>query len=142
MIVDRNKFKEMVAKNAKEIAAKTSEQSVRRMDETVKEVIAQSAAEVSSLLTLISGVIQTEQETMKESMKRVWEQTEASNDEKSLKIRKDALDKALESQHATLQRIFDLVIAKKSNMKHFEFNHDDNDDETSDPLPEATSSQN
>jgi len=126
MVVDRNKFKDMVSKSAKEIAAKTTEQSVRRMEETVKEVTVQSAAEIGSLLTLISGVIQTEQESIKQNMKAVWDETEANKGEEGSMIerRKQALDKALEAQKSTLQRIFDLVIAKKSQLQHFNASRD------------------
>ena len=120
MIVDRNAFKDMVTKSAKDIAAKTTENSAKRMDEAIKTVIEQSAAEMGSTLALISTIIQTEQESLKNYMAKLWSETDASKPEE-IEKRKEALDTALASQQTTLQRIFDIVIAKKSTVQHFEF---------------------
>lgn len=120
MVVDRTKFKDMVAKSAKDIAAKTTEASVQRMEETIQGVMAQSAAEIGSTLTMISTIIQTEQDNMKANLEQVWQETDETKQE-DLSRRKDALNAALSSQQSTLQRIFDLVISKKSAMQHFLF---------------------
>lgn len=120
MIVDKNKFKDMVTKSAKDIAAKTSEASVRRMEESIKVAQEDMVAEVVGTLNMISQVIVTDQETLKSNLQKTWEVTSDASAE-GLEKRRAALEQAMASQQATLQRVFDLIVAKRSEVQHFEF---------------------
>jgi hypothetical protein len=119
MIVDRTKFKDMVAKNAKDIAAKTTEASVKRMEASIAIAQKDLATEMGATLSLISDVLATEQASMKASLEKAWESSPDTPE--GMDQKRQVLQNAMTAQQATLQRIFDLVIAKKSSLQHFQF---------------------
>lgn len=120
MIVDKLKFKDVVQKNAEDLAAKKSEMAVRRLEAAQKEIERRAASEIETVLTLIANVVQTEQSKLETAVEQVWTETESASESEKIEKRKAAVSSLLSQQNASLKHIFDLVIARKSAVNHFE----------------------
>lgn len=124
MIVDKEKFKDLVQKNAEDLAAKKSEAAVRRMEAAQQELERRAASEIETVLTLIANVVQTEQSKMESAVNKVWQDTEGVSEAEKVEKRKVAVSTLLQEQNASLKHIFDLVIARRSALSHFELDEE------------------
>lgn len=129
MIVDKLKFKDVLSKNAEDLAAKKSEMAVRRLEASQKEIERRAAQEIETVLSLIANVVQTEQSNMKTSVDQLWTDTEGLSELEKIEKRKDAVSSLLSQQNNSLKHIFDLIIARKSALSHFDINPEDLEDE-------------
>lgn len=120
MIVDKLKFKDVVQKNAEDLAAKKSEASVRRLEAAQKEIERRAATEIETVLSLIANVVQTEQSKLETAVEQVWTETESAGEAEKIEKRKTAVSSLLAQQNASLKHIFDLIIARRSALNHFE----------------------
>lgn len=113
MIVEKEKFKDLVNKTAVDLASKKSQNSVLKMEATIKKAQEELINEFNSTLNLIYQTIQSDQDIIKSELEKNYNSD-------SLEQQKLALDKAFLEQQKIYQKICDLIVTKRDFLSQFE----------------------